>query len=69
VTTISQMKRPERVRNAQAPSEPGASAGARPPVRYEPPRVTYLGTLHELTRGGTTGPSDGLGGAGGIGSL
>jgi hypothetical protein len=36
---------------------------------YEPPSVTYLGTLRELTLGGVSGPDDGVGGAGGIGSL
>ena len=36
---------------------------------YESPSVTYLGTLRELTLGGTSGPDDGFGGAGGIGSL
>jgi hypothetical protein len=36
---------------------------------YESPSVTYLGTLSELTRGGTSGPDDGFGGAGGVGSL
>ena len=36
---------------------------------YESPSVTYLGTLRELTLGGTPGPDDGVGGAGDIGSL
>jgi hypothetical protein len=36
---------------------------------YEPPSVTYLGTRRELTLGGVSGPDDGVGGAGGIGSL
>ncbi|WP_328347810.1 lasso RiPP family leader peptide-containing protein [Micromonospora sp. NBC_00421] len=31
---------------------------------YQPPTVTRLGTLAELTRGGTVGPDDGLGGNG-----
>jgi hypothetical protein len=37
--------------------------------QYDPPSVTYLGTLHELTLGGSTGPDDGVGGAGGAGSI
>jgi hypothetical protein len=36
---------------------------------YEPPSVRRLGTLAELTKGGTVGPDDGLGGAGDDGSL
>jgi hypothetical protein len=36
---------------------------------YQPPVLTRLGTLAELTRGGTIGPADGLGGAGDDGSL
>jgi hypothetical protein len=36
---------------------------------YEPPTVRRLGTLAELTKGGTVGPDDGLGGAGDDGSL
>lgn len=31
---------------------------------YRSPTVTRLGTLAELTRGGTVGPDDGLGGNG-----
>lgn len=31
---------------------------------YHPPTVQRLGTLAELTRGGTVGPDDGLGGQG-----
>jgi hypothetical protein len=36
---------------------------------YRSPTVTRLGTLAELTKGGTVGPDDGLGGAGDEGSL
>ena len=36
---------------------------------YEAPSLTYLGTLRELTLGGITGPDDGVGGQGGVGSL
>ncbi len=36
---------------------------------YEPPALRPLGTLAELTRGGTAGPDDGVGGAGSAGSL
>jgi len=39
-----------------------------PVARYEPPTITRLGTLAELTLGGTVGPDDGLGGAGDEGS-
>ncbi|MEH1165877.1 lasso RiPP family leader peptide-containing protein [Micromonospora sp. CPCC 205539] len=35
---------------------------------YRPPTIQRLGTLAELTKGGTVGPDDGLGG-GGDGSL
>ncbi|SCL35448.1 hypothetical protein GA0070616_5230 [Micromonospora nigra] len=31
---------------------------------YHPPTIRRLGTLAELTRGGTVGPDDGLGGQG-----
>ena len=47
----------------------GQGAGGGPDGHYEPPAVTYLGTLHELTLGGTTTPDDGFGGAGGAGSV
>lgn len=36
---------------------------------YRPPSVERLGTLAELTQGGTVGVDDGLGGAGDTGSL
>jgi hypothetical protein len=36
---------------------------------YEPPEITVLGTLAELTASGTAGLDDGFGGAGGEGSL
>jgi hypothetical protein len=52
---------------------PGGSEqrrGNAPHRPYVAPSVTYLGTLRELTQGGTTGPSDGVaGGAGGTGSI
>ena len=44
-------------------------AGACPDDGYEAPAIAYLGTLRELTLGGTSGPEDAMGGAGGIGSL
>ena len=44
-------------------------AGACPDDGYEAPTIAYLGTLRELTLGGTSGPDDGMGGAGGVGSL
>ena len=49
--------------------EPDETAPQRSQQGYDPPRVTYLGTLRELTLGGTSGPDDGVGGAGGAGSL
>ena len=36
---------------------------------YEPPQLRVLGSLAELTAGGTTEPDDGVGGAGDIGSF
>lgn len=39
------------------------------PEVYEPPRITRLGTLAELTQGGTVGLNDGTGGAGDAGSV
>jgi hypothetical protein len=47
--------------------EPDDSGGCR--NDYRPPSVQRLGTLAELTKGGTVGPDDGLGGAGDDGSL
>jgi len=44
-------------------------AGACPDDGYEAPAIAYLGTLRELTLGGTSVPDDALGGAGGMGSL
>ena len=51
----------------QGPADEGA--GARPDDGYEAPAIAYLGTLRELTLGGTSVPDDALGGAGGMGSL
>jgi hypothetical protein len=51
------------------PEEPEEAADLQPQRHYAPPSVTYLGTLRELTLGGTSGPDDGVGGAGGGGSL
>jgi len=50
-------------------SPPDEDAGARPDGGYEAPTIAYLGTLRELTLGGTSGPDDGVGGTGGVGSL
>ena len=36
---------------------------------YQSPRIERLGTLAELTQGGTFGAADGFGGCGDIGSL
>jgi hypothetical protein len=49
------------------PADEGADA--RRDDGYEAPTIAYLGTLRELTLGGTSGPDDGMGGAGGVGSL
>jgi hypothetical protein len=46
-----------------------AGAGACADDGYEAPAIAYLGTLHELTLGGSLGPTDGMGGAGGVGSI
>ena len=54
---------PDEQAGGQADEDAGRSS------HYESPSVTYLGTLRELTLGGTSGPDDGFGGAGGIGSL
>ncbi|WP_416904085.1 lasso RiPP family leader peptide-containing protein [Micromonospora echinospora] len=48
---------------------PEPNRPAPPPAEYRPPTVRRLGTLAELTRGGTAGPDDGLGGAGDDGSV
>ena len=42
---------------------------AERPAGYLPPAVSCLGTLAELTHGGTTGPPDGFGSAGDTGSI
>jgi hypothetical protein len=46
-----------------------AAAGSWPQGDYEAPSLTYLGTLRELTLGGTIGPDDGIGGGGDRGSF
>jgi hypothetical protein len=46
-----------------------AKAGRHPARDYEPPRLIRLGSLADLTRGGTAGPPDMFGGAGDSGSL
>jgi hypothetical protein len=69
LATISYMNGNKQVSAAGIPAGPGQGAGARPGRHYEPPAVTYLGTLHELTLGGSQTPDDGFGGAGGAGSV
>ena len=70
MATICYMNERNEVGAAGIHAEPGQGAGARPGRRYEPPAITYLGTLHELTLGGTeVQPSDGYGGAGGTGTV
>lgn len=53
------------------PSTPRPDTTARPEDDpYEPPRLTVLGTVQQLTRGGTAGTlSDGFGTAGAAGTL
>lgn len=49
---------------------PGVSVPESPTSgSYEPPRLVVLGTVAELTAGGSTGPSDGMGGAGAMGTV
>ena len=50
-------------------NNPDDAAAAQPEGVYEAPMITRLGTLAELTLGGTPGPNDGTGGAGDEGSL
>jgi hypothetical protein len=57
------------VTSSQFPPVAEENANHGPQPHYAPPSVTYLGTLRELTLGGTSGPSDGVGGAGDTGSL
>jgi hypothetical protein len=45
-----------------------AAPGEQPPD-YQPPTIIDLGTLAELTRGGSFGPGDGFGSAGSSGSI
>jgi hypothetical protein len=59
----------KRVTAHPNPGQTDADAEPDPDDGYSPPSVTYLGTLHELTQGGVSGPDDGVGGAGGIGSV
>ena len=55
--------------NATARDDPEEAAGPWLQGDYEAPSLTYLGTLRELTLGGVTGPDDGVGGTGGVGSV
>ena len=54
--------------NAKVRDDPEETASSQPQGDYEAPSLTYLGTLSELTLGGVTGPDDGVGGQGGVGS-
>lgn len=47
----------------------GGDTGARRPAPYAAPRLTVLGTLAELTAGGSSDQNDGFGGAGGSGII
>lgn len=49
-------------------TQPPSPPTTEEPV-YRPPRLIVLGTLHQLTQGGTTGPADGQGGAGASGII
>jgi hypothetical protein len=62
-------ERSRRVAEQQFPDQLDDNAEHRPENSYMPPALTYLGTLRELTLGGVSGPDDGVGGAGGVGSL
>ena len=55
--------------DAKVRDDPEEAAGSGPEGNYEAPSLTYLGTLRELTLGGVTGPDDGVGGQGGVGSV
>jgi hypothetical protein len=57
------------VSGAKVRDDPDEAAGSEPEGNYEAPSLTYLGTLRELTLGGVTGPDDGVGGQGGVGSV
>ena len=60
----------ERSKGLTSPITQGpAEAGACPDDGYQAPAIAYLGTLRELTLGGSLGPTDGMGGAGGVGSI
>jgi len=48
---------------------PAEAAEAETSGGYEAPRLVVLGTVTELTAGGSTGPSDGMGGAGAMGTV
>jgi hypothetical protein len=55
--------------NEHIKPESGVAADAESAgVDYDPPRLTTLGTLADLTAGGTQMPDDGMGGSGDIGS-
>ena len=55
--------------NAKVRDDSDEAAGSGSQGDYEAPSLTYLGTLRELTLGGITGPDDGVGGQGGVGSV
>ena len=57
MTTVCYMNGSNEVGAAGIPAEPSRGAGAQPGRHYEPPAVTYLGTLHEFTLGDTTVPT------------
>ena len=67
--TLSYVRQRIEKSAGQAKSEPERGVDARPDREYEPPAITDLGTLHDLTLGGTVPPDDGFGGAGGTGSI
>jgi hypothetical protein len=69
MTSFSEMHRQDGVSNTKTRDDPEEAAGSWPEGDYQAPSLTYLGTLRELTLGGSTGPDDAVGGGGGIGSF
>ncbi len=69
MTPFGDIRGQDGVSNAKVRDDPEEAAGSWPQGDYQAPSLTYLGTLRELTLGGFTGPDDGVGGGGGVGSL
>jgi hypothetical protein len=60
-----EMTSPQQIDSAARPGHVPVDDGPA----YEPPALRRLGSLQELTAGGSSGPSDGFGGAGAMGSV